>query len=66
MIAETGLGRQNSLNTYGENEALYLEQLRDMVRKGRCPADLLVDKWTGTWDRDVTRMVAGSAYRVAA
>ena len=66
VIAESGLNRQKSLNTYGESEALYLEQLRDQVRKGRCPADLLVEKWTGSWDREVSRMVAGSAYRVAA
>jgi len=65
-IAETGLTRQASLNTYSENETLYLERLRDNVHKGRSPADLLVDKWLGDWDRDVSRMVAGSSYRVAA
>ncbi len=66
LIAETGLDRQGSLNTYGESETLYLERLRDNVHKGRCPADLLVDKWNGSWDREVSRMVAASSYRVAA
>lgn len=65
-IAEAGLNRQNNRNTQGESEAVYLERLRDNVRKGRSPAEVLVDKWTGAWDRDVSRMVAGSSYQVAA
>ena len=65
-ISETGLQQQAQRNAAGDSEALYLEQLRDQVRRGRCPADSVIDKWNGKWDRDVTRLVAGSAYRLAA
>jgi glutamate--cysteine ligase len=64
-IAEHGLDRQRTGNG-AESEAMYLEQLRDMVRRGRCPADVLIEKWDGIWDRDVAQLVAGSAYRKAA
>jgi glutamate--cysteine ligase len=65
-IAEAGLQQQALFNAAGESEALYLEQLRDQVRRGRCPADFVIDRWNSNWDRDVTRLVAGAAYRLAA
>lgn len=63
-IAETGLARQAQLNADGDSEALYLEFLRDLVQRGRCPADVLIEKWDGAWDREVPRLVDGSAYRI--
>lgn len=65
-IAEAGLDRQRPAGGAAESEAVYLERLRDLVRRGRCPADSLVEKWTGVWDRDATRLVAGTTYRIAA
>lgn len=64
-IAETGLDRQRPADA-AESEAMYLERVRDLVRAGRCPADLLIDKWTGVWNHDVSRLVHGTTYRVAA
>jgi glutamate--cysteine ligase len=64
-IAETGLQRQRQLDAAGESEALYLERVRDLVRRGRCPADLVIEKWNGVWDREAVRLVQGSAYRDA-
>jgi glutamate--cysteine ligase len=63
-IAETGLERHDQRDASGQSEAVYLERLRDLVRKGRCPADLLVEKWDGTWDRQVARLVESTAYRM--
>ncbi|MBI3784998.1 MAG: glutamate--cysteine ligase [Deltaproteobacteria bacterium] len=63
-IAETGLNRLRPPTE--ESEAMYLERLRDMVRRGRCPADLIVEKWNGVWDHEHSRLVQGSAYRTAA
>jgi glutamate--cysteine ligase len=63
-IAEAGLERGRSANA--ESEALYLERLREQVRRGRCPADGVIEKWNGQWDRDVARLVEGSSYRTAA
>jgi glutamate--cysteine ligase len=65
-IAEAGLQEQAQLNATGDSEAVYLEQLRDQVRRGRCPADFVIDRWNGKWGHDVTRLVAGAAYRLAA
>ncbi len=65
-IAEVGLERQRVLNAQGDDESLYLERLEDLVKRGTCPAEIVVQKWTGEWDRDVARLVAGSSYRIAA
>lgn len=65
-IAETGLQRQRQLNASGDTEAVYLERLRDLVRRGRCPAELLIDKWNGIWHHEVARLVDGTAYRMPA
>ncbi|MFQ5667777.1 MAG: glutamate--cysteine ligase [Candidatus Binatia bacterium] len=66
VIAEAGLERCRQVNAAGESEALYLERLRELVRRGRSPAELLIDKWNGSWNRDVTRLIEGSSYRRAA
>lgn len=59
-IAEYGLDRQRSPN--GESEAMYLEQIRDMVRRGRCPAERVIEKWMGPWNREPAKLVQGLAY----
>jgi glutamate--cysteine ligase len=63
-IAETGLTRQDQRNAAGDTEACYLERLRDQVRRGRCPADAIVERWNGPWQQDVRRLVEGTAYRL--
>jgi glutamate--cysteine ligase len=63
-IAEAGLERQDQRDAAGQSEVVYLERLRDLVRKGRCPADLLVENWEGSWGRQIARLVDGTAYRV--
>ncbi len=65
-IAAAGLHRQRVLNDDGEDESLYLERLEDLTKTGLCPADIIVDKWMGEWDREISRLIEGSLYRVAA
>jgi glutamate--cysteine ligase len=65
-IAIEGLHRQRAVNARGDDEAIYLERLEHQVRRGRCPADATIEKWIGEWNRDVGRLIAGSAYRIAA
>ena len=62
---EPGCERQGQRDASGQSEAVYLERLRDLVRHGRCPAELLIEKWEGEWDRQVARLVDGTAYRQA-
>ena len=61
-IATAGLDRQR--HGEPESEAIYLERLRELVRRGRCPADIVIEKWNGPWDREVKRLVEGTAYRL--
>jgi glutamate--cysteine ligase len=61
-IAETGLDRRHQDNE--ETESVYLERLRDLVRRGRCPAAVIIEKWNGPWDRELKRLVEGTAYRI--
>jgi len=65
-IAIEGLHRQRGLDTAGQDESVYLEQLEHQVKRGRCPADAIIDKWSGAYARDIGRLIAGSAYRIAA
>lgn len=65
-IAAEGLRRQNVRNRNGEDESIYLERLEHLVRRGRCPADAIIERWIGEWQGDVLRLVAGSSYRIAA
>ena len=52
--------------TAGYDESIYLEQLEHQVKRGRCPADTIIDNWLGAYDRDIARLIDGSAYRNAA
>ena len=65
-IAAEGLHRQRAVNGRGEDESIYLERLEHLVRRGRCPADAIIEKWTGEWGQDIGRLIAGSSYRIAA
>ncbi len=65
-IAVEGLHRQGVRNAAGDDESIYLERLEHQVKRGRCPADTIIEKWIGEWDRDISRLIAGSSYRIAA
>jgi glutamate--cysteine ligase len=65
-IAEEGLRRQRALDSRGQDESIYLERLVDLVKRGACPADAVVEKWKGEWAQDAAQLVAGSSYRIAA
>jgi len=65
-IAAEGLRRQAQRNAAGQDESIYLERLEEQVKRGRCPADAVVEHWLGDWRGDVQRLIAGSSYRIAA
>src|SRR5690606_33495270 len=54
-IAIEGLRRQNVRNSKGEDESIYLERLEHLVRRGRCPADAIIERWIGEWQGDIDR-----------
>ena len=61
-VAHYGLGRQRCLSPGGQDETFYLERLTELVRKGTCPAELLVERWKGDWKGEIPRMISGTAY----
>jgi glutamate--cysteine ligase len=65
-IATVGLQRQRALNARGEDESVYLRNLGELVRRGVCPAEIIVGKWSGEWDHEIARLIEASSYRTAA
>jgi len=64
QIAWEGLKRQAALNENGDDETMYLKPLRDLVAQGKCPADLVLEKWEGELQRDIKKLIDYSAYRL--
>jgi glutamate--cysteine ligase len=62
-IAWEGLRRQNQVNDLGEDETIYLKPLKDLLSQGKCPADVLLEKWEGELHHDIKRLIAYSAYK---
>jgi glutamate--cysteine ligase len=64
QIAWEGLRRQRALNLQGDDETIYLKPLKSLLDDGKCPADILIEKWEGELARDVKKLIAYSAYKV--
>ena len=64
QIALEGLRRQRMFNALGEDETIYLEPLDKLLALGKCPADLLIEKWQGELDQDIRKLIAYSAYQL--
>jgi glutamate--cysteine ligase len=62
-IAEEGLRRQAALDEAGQDERRYLEPVQEQVARGRSPAHVIEERWTGEWDREVERLIAYAEYR---
>jgi glutamate--cysteine ligase len=63
-IAWVGLQRQDQVNSYGENETIYLAPLKTLLSQNKCPADVLLEKWEGELQRDIKKLIAYSAYKL--
>jgi glutamate--cysteine ligase len=64
QIAWEGLRRQKAVNSQGDDETIYLDALKTLLSQGKCPADLLVEKWEGELQRDIKKLIAYSAYKL--
>jgi glutamate--cysteine ligase len=64
QIAWEGLTRQKALNKNGEDETRYLRELKTLLLNGKCPADLLVEKWEGELERDIQKLISYTAYKL--
>ena len=64
QIALEGLRRQRILNAEGNDETIYLEPLKKLLAEGKCPADLLLEKWQGELQHDIGKLIVYSAYKL--
>jgi glutamate--cysteine ligase len=55
-IAEAGLSARACLNSAGDNESGFLDPLRETVSRGMTPAELLLERYHGEWQGDVSRI----------
>jgi glutamate--cysteine ligase len=55
-IASSGLTARARLNSSGDNESGFLEPLRDVVARGKTPAEDLLALYHGEWDGDLSRI----------
>ena len=55
-IASNGLAARARLNASGDNETGFLDPLREIVRTGKVPAQMLLEKFAGEWDGNVCRL----------
>ena len=54
-IASAGLSARNRQDASGSNETGFLDPLREIVRSGKVPAPLLLDKDPGEWGGAVSK-----------
>jgi glutamate--cysteine ligase len=64
QIAWEGLRRQAAINENGEDETIYLKPLQERLDQGKCPADILVEKWEGELEQDIKKLIEYSAYKL--
>ena len=55
-IAHAGLAARARLDAGGSNETGFLDPLREIVRSGKTPAEVLLDRYHGDWNGDVSRV----------
>ena len=55
-IASSGLAARARFNSSGDNETGFLDPLREIVRTGKVPAQVLLDRFNGDWGGDITRV----------
>jgi glutamate--cysteine ligase len=55
-LSRDGLKRRKKLNASGEDETIFLRDLEEIADSGQSPADRLLAKYNGEWNRDVRRV----------
>jgi len=63
-IAAEGLRRQNVVNDLGQDETIYLEPLKTLLAKGKCPADIILEKWQGELHGNIQKLIDFTAYKL--
>ena len=61
-IAHAGLAARARLNGAGDNETGFLNPLREIVRSGKVPAQVLLDRYHGEWGGDISRVYGEASF----
>ncbi len=61
-IAGAGLNARGRLGPSGDSESGYLDPLREIVARGRTPADMLLERFEGEWDGRIDRIYAEQSF----
>ena len=61
-IASAGLAARGRGNFAGDNETGFLDPLREIVRRGKVPAEELLDRYHGAWNGDVSKVYAEESF----
>ncbi len=61
-IARQGLKSRACLNSHGENETVFLQELDEFARTGRNNADRLLDLYNGAWKGNILRAYEDCRY----
>ena len=61
-IASAGLKARARLNGAGDDETGFLEPLREVVRTGKTPAEVLLERYHGAWGGDVSKVYGEASF----
>ena len=61
-IATAGLAARAKHDAAGSDETGYLDPLREIVRGGKVPAELLLERYHGAWGGDLSRVYAEQSF----
>jgi glutamate--cysteine ligase len=61
-LARNGLARRDRLDAHGCDETRFLEPLEEFVGRGITPAEELLEKYYGSWDKSVEPAFTEYAY----
>ena len=61
-LAQEGLKRRNRLSDGDLDERVHLAPIEEALASGLCPADVLLQRYEGSWKGDVTRIFNEYAY----
>jgi glutamate--cysteine ligase len=61
-IASAGLKRLNAANSLGQDERLFLAPLETILQSGKSRADVLMELWSGAWNRSLDPLFTQSYF----
>lgn len=61
-IAHAGLATRARLDAGGSNETGFLDPLHEIVRSGKVPAQMLLERYHHSWDEDVSALYADNRF----